>query len=105
MLRIFGHFVPLPALLVGLCEIFLISLALLVALGPAPAEALQHLHFISPSAQFTAGFTGLAIGAYQTRELIRTAGGELEVVSSPGAGTTTRIVLPLASEGAVSTAA
>lgn len=63
MLRIFGHFVPLPALLVGLCEIFLISLALLLALGPAPAEALQQLHFISPSAQFTAGFTGLAIGA------------------------------------------
>src|SRR5208282_393361 len=63
MLRIFGHFIPLPALLVGLCEIFLLSLALFVALGPAPAEALQQLHFISPSAQFTAGFTGLAIGA------------------------------------------
>jgi putative PEP-CTERM system histidine kinase len=48
---------------------------------------------------------GHGIGAYQTRELIRAAGGELDVVSFPGAGTTMRIVLPLASEGAVSTAA
>jgi signal transduction histidine kinase len=48
---------------------------------------------------------GHGIGAYQARELIRAAGGEIEVVSSPGAGTTMRIVLPLASEGAVSTAA
>ncbi len=48
---------------------------------------------------------GHGIGAYQARELIRAAGGELEVVSSPGAGTTMRIVLPLASEGAASTAA
>jgi putative PEP-CTERM system histidine kinase len=48
---------------------------------------------------------GHGIGAYQTRELIRAADGELDVVSSPGAGTTMRIVLPLASEGAVSTAA
>ena len=48
---------------------------------------------------------GHGIGAYQARELIRAAGGELEVVSSPGAGTTMRIVLPLAREGAVSTAA
>ena len=63
MLRIFGHFVPVPALLVGLCEIFVISLALFVALGPQPAEALGHLHYISSSAQFTAGFTVLAIGA------------------------------------------
>jgi putative PEP-CTERM system histidine kinase len=48
---------------------------------------------------------GHGIGAYQTRELIRAAGGELEVFSTPGAGTTMRIILPLASEGAVSTAA
>ncbi len=48
---------------------------------------------------------GHGIGAYQARELICAAGGELEVVSSPGAGTTMRVVLPLASEGAVSTAA
>ena len=48
---------------------------------------------------------GYGIGAYQTRELLRMAGGDLDVISAPGAGTTMRIILPLAKEGAVSTAA
>lgn len=48
---------------------------------------------------------GSGIGAYQTRELVRAAGGELDVISRPGAGTTMRIVLPLAREGAVPSAA
>ncbi|MDE2165172.1 MAG: PEP-CTERM system histidine kinase PrsK [Alphaproteobacteria bacterium] len=48
---------------------------------------------------------GSGIGAYQTRELVRAAGGELDVISQPGAGTTMRIVLPLAREGAVPSAA
>jgi putative PEP-CTERM system histidine kinase len=48
---------------------------------------------------------GYGIGAYQTRELLRMAGGDLEVVSAPGIGTTMRVVLPLVKEGAVSTAA
>lgn len=39
---------------------------------------------------------GYGIGAFQTRELIRMAGGDLEVLSRPGIGTTMRIVLPLA---------
>jgi putative PEP-CTERM system histidine kinase len=39
---------------------------------------------------------GYGIGAFQTRELIRLAGGDIEVRSRPGAGTTMRIVLPLA---------
>jgi putative PEP-CTERM system histidine kinase len=38
---------------------------------------------------------GYGIGAFQTRELIRTAGGDLEVISEKGAGTTMRILLPL----------
>jgi signal transduction histidine kinase len=38
--------------------------------------------------------TGHGIGAFQTRETIREAGGELQVVSSPGKGTTMRILLP-----------
>jgi putative PEP-CTERM system histidine kinase len=38
---------------------------------------------------------GYGIGAFQTRELIRMAGGDLEVISHPGAGTTMRIILPL----------
>ena len=43
---------------------------------------------------------GYGIGAFQTRELIRTAGGELEVISEKGAGTTMRILLPLIMETA-----
>ncbi len=39
---------------------------------------------------------GMGIGAYQTREFARAAGGDVEVVSSPGQGTTFTIVLPLA---------
>ncbi len=38
---------------------------------------------------------GYGIGAFQTRDLIRMAGGDLEVLSRPGGGTTMRIVLPL----------
>jgi putative PEP-CTERM system histidine kinase len=41
---------------------------------------------------------GYGIGAFQTRELIRTAGGDLEVISQKGAGTTMRILLPLVTE-------
>ena len=36
---------------------------------------------------------GFGIGVYQTRELVRAAGGQLEVASQPGAGTTMRVVL------------
>ena len=43
---------------------------------------------------------GYGIGAFQTRELIRTAGGDLEVISEPGAGTTMRVILPLVFERA-----
>jgi len=38
--------------------------------------------------------TGHGIGAFQSRELVRAAGGELEVISRRGAGTTMRIRLP-----------
>jgi signal transduction histidine kinase len=39
--------------------------------------------------------SGYGIGAFQTRELIRMAGGDLEVVSRPDVGTTMRVNLPL----------
>lgn len=48
--------------------------------------------------------TGYGIGAYQSREIIRDLGGNLEVESQPGQGTTMRIVLPLALEAAGSAA-
>lgn len=38
---------------------------------------------------------GSGIGAWQARELLREAGGELTVLSRPGIGTTMRILLPL----------
>jgi signal transduction histidine kinase len=40
--------------------------------------------------------SGLGIGAYQCRDYARELGGDIEVVSSPGSGTTMRILLPLA---------
>jgi putative PEP-CTERM system histidine kinase len=43
---------------------------------------------------------GYGIGAFQTRELIRTAGGDVTVVSEKGVGTTARVVLPLTDAGA-----
>ncbi len=49
--------------------------------------------------------TGLGIGAFQTRELIRAAGGQLDVITKPGAGTTMRIVLGSAGAARVSPAA
>lgn len=38
---------------------------------------------------------GLGIGGYQTRELLRMAGAELEVISEKGAGTTMRVTFPI----------
>jgi len=40
--------------------------------------------------------TGHGIGAYQARELLRQAGGDLIVISRPGEGTTMRLLLPAA---------
>lgn len=38
---------------------------------------------------------GLGIGAYQCREYARELGGDVEVITSPGSGTTMRVLLPL----------
>jgi putative PEP-CTERM system histidine kinase len=38
---------------------------------------------------------GLGIGAYQTREILKTSGGELEVISKKGVGTTMRVIFPV----------
>ncbi len=42
----------------------------------------------------TKGSRGMGIGAYQTREFIRSAGGDVQVMSKPGEGTTFSIRLP-----------
>ena len=44
----------------------------------------------------TKGASGMGIGAYQAREVVRTLGGELSVASEVGKGTRVRIMLPIA---------
>ena len=44
----------------------------------------------------TKGSKGMGIGAYQVREYARELGGDVEVESTPGKGTTFTIVLPTA---------
>lgn len=47
----------------------------------------------------TKGKAGMGIGAYEAREFVREMGGQVEVESKPGVGTTFRIKLPLATSG------
>ena len=42
----------------------------------------------------TKGAKGMGIGAYQTREYVRSLGGDVEVQSTPGLGTTFTVILP-----------
>lgn len=42
--------------------------------------------------------TGYGVGAFQCREFAREQGGDLEVISSPGSGTTMRLRLPVLSQ-------
>jgi putative PEP-CTERM system histidine kinase len=42
----------------------------------------------------TKGLTGMGIGAFESREFVRTLGGDIQVSSSPGAGSLFRIFLP-----------
>ena len=49
----------------------------------------------------TKGSKGMGIGAYQAREYARALGGDVEVESSPGRGTSFRIILPVVSLPAV----
>ncbi|NIR32685.1 MAG: PEP-CTERM system histidine kinase PrsK [Gammaproteobacteria bacterium] len=44
----------------------------------------------------TKGNAGMGIGAYQSREFVRAEGGDIEVQSEPGKGTTFRLRLPVA---------
>jgi len=49
----------------------------------------------------TKGLTGMGIGAYESREYVRSLGGELSVESAPGRGSLFRFSIPLAQAGAV----
>ncbi len=44
----------------------------------------------------TKGLTGMGIGAYECREFVQSAGGQVAVSSTPGKGTLFKIILPLA---------
>jgi signal transduction histidine kinase len=48
----------------------------------------------------TKGTQGMGIGAYQVRDLVRGAGGEVDVESVPGVGTTFRLTFPCAADQA-----
>lgn len=64
--------------------------------GPGMDDAFIRDELFLPFRSTKSG--GYGIGAFQTRELIRMAGGDLEVISEKGFGTTMRIILPLAPE-------
>ena len=61
--------------------------------GPGMNDAFIRDELFLPFRSTKSG--GYGIGAFQTRELIRMAGGDLEVISKKGVGTTMRIILPL----------
>ena len=60
--------------------------------GPGMSPEFVRDALFQPFATTKAG--GLGIGAYQARELLREAGGDLLVLSRPGRGTTMRMLLP-----------
>jgi signal transduction histidine kinase len=64
--------------------------------GPGMDDAFIRDELFMPFRSTKSG--GYGIGAFQTRELIRMSGGDLEVISEKGIGTTMRIVLPLVAE-------
>lgn len=62
--------------------------------GPGMSAAFVRDVLFRPLCSAKPGGTG--IGVWQARELLRRAGGELDVLTRPGAGTTMRLRLPLA---------
>lgn len=60
--------------------------------GPGMTAAFVRDELFRPFSTTKAGGSG--IGAYQSRELLQAAGGELVVMSQPGRGTTMRLLLP-----------
>jgi putative PEP-CTERM system histidine kinase len=47
----------------------------------------------------TKGSSGMGIGVYETREFVQNMGGQVEVISRPGEGTTFRLRLPISDPG------
>ena len=63
MLRIFGHFVPIPAVVIGLCEILLSAAAIYLATAPNTQALAGEFHFATSSIQFSLGMSAIATGA------------------------------------------
>ncbi len=64
--------------------------------GPGMDEAFIRNKLFAPFRSTKSG--GFGIGTHQCRVYARELGGDLEVVSSPGSGTTMRVLLPIAAE-------
>ena len=64
--------------------------------GPGMDEDFIRMHLFAPFRSTKSG--GFGIGTHQCRVYARELGGDLEVVSSPGAGTTMRVLLPIAAQ-------
>ena len=64
--------------------------------GPGMSETFIQKELFTPF-RSTKGLTGMGIGAYQARDRIRKYGGDLQVESTVGVGTTFTIKLPLRS--------
>ena len=47
----------------------------------------------------TKGNSGMGIGMYESREIIRAHGGDIEVASRPGQGTVISVFLPASARG------
>lgn len=62
--------------------------------GHGMSEEFIRLKMFKPF-ETTKGSSGMGIGAYQAREVVRALGGELSVTSEVGKGTRVRIMLPL----------
>ena len=64
--------------------------------GPGMEERFIREHLFTPFRSTKTG--GFGLGVYQCRVYARELGGDLEVISSPGAGTTVRVSLPIVVE-------
>ncbi|VAW76181.1 Two-component system sensor histidine kinase [hydrothermal vent metagenome] len=65
--------------------------------GAGMDETFIHTDLFKPFTS-TKGSSGMGIGAYETREFIRSLGGDVEVISRPGEGTTFRMRIPISAE-------
>ena len=64
--------------------------------GPGMDDEFIREEFLRPFRSTKSG--GMGIGGYQIREMLRLAGGELEVISAKGSGTIMRCTIPVHDE-------